>query len=98
MVQTLPTPSKKGKEVIKVEHEDSRMSEDSIDISAFKAPPFKKARLVKKKDAGKGGSKEVEEKKKGGKGVFVTSSVSGDAKSLIAKAKKSLKGKTISNR
>eukprot|EP00957_Ditylum_brightwellii_P082054 6239453-Ditylum_brightwellii.AAC.1 len=68
MVQTLPTPSKKGKEVIKVEHEDSSMSEDSTDMSAFKALPFKKAKLAKKKDTGKGGSKEVDEKKKGGKG------------------------------
>eukprot|EP00957_Ditylum_brightwellii_P085715 6521349-Ditylum_brightwellii.AAC.1 len=31
LAQTLPTPSKKGKEVIKVEHEDSSMSEDSTD-------------------------------------------------------------------
>eukprot|EP00957_Ditylum_brightwellii_P177321 13507313-Ditylum_brightwellii.AAC.1 len=67
MVQTLPTPSKKGKEVIKLEHKDSSMSEDSTDMSVFKALPFKKARLAKKKDAGKGGRKEVDEKKKGGK-------------------------------
>mmetsp|Transcript_33060 Transcript_33060/g.48509 ORF Transcript_33060/g.48509 Transcript_33060/m.48509 type:complete len:248 (+) Transcript_33060:515-1258(+) len=95
MAQTLLMPSKKGKEVIEVEHEDSSMSEDSTDMSAFEVPHFKKARLVKKKDAGKGGSKEGDEKKKGGKGVFATSSVLGDTKLLIAKAKKSLKGKTI---
>eukprot|EP00957_Ditylum_brightwellii_P190837 14528997-Ditylum_brightwellii.AAC.1 len=59
MAQTLPTPFKKGNEVIGVEHKDSSMSEDSTDMSAFKAPPFKKARLVasKKKDAAKGGKK-----------------------------------------
>jgi hypothetical protein len=81
--------------VIEVVHKDSSMSEDSTDMSAFKSPPFKKTRLVKKKDAGKGGSKEGDEKKKGGKGVIATSSVSGDSESLIAKAKKSLEGKTI---
>eukprot|EP00957_Ditylum_brightwellii_P024265 1830294-Ditylum_brightwellii.AAC.1 len=70
MAQTLPAPSKKGKEVIKVGNKDSSMSENSTDMSAFEVPPFKKARLaaLKKKDAGKGGRKEADEKKKGGKG------------------------------
>eukprot|EP00957_Ditylum_brightwellii_P082671 6286427-Ditylum_brightwellii.AAC.1 len=87
MVQTLLKPYKKGKEIIDVEHENSSMSEDSTDMSAFKVPPFKEARLAasKKEDAGKGGRKEVDKKKKGGKSVSTTSSVSDDAKLLKVK-------------
>eukprot|EP00957_Ditylum_brightwellii_P142105 10827305-Ditylum_brightwellii.AAC.1 len=94
MAQTLPTLSKK--EIIEVKNkDDSSDSEESTDMSAFKAWPFNKTKVDKKKVAGKRGKKKDKKTKKEEKVESAAEKVSYVAsaasdKLLIAKAKKSL--------
>eukprot|EP00957_Ditylum_brightwellii_P190155 14474831-Ditylum_brightwellii.AAC.1 len=83
MAQLIPTLLKK--DVIELENEDISKSEESTDMSAFKAWPLKKAKVVTatKKKAGKKAKKE----KRAEKVASMASSVSDDTKTLIAKEK-----------
>eukprot|EP00957_Ditylum_brightwellii_P012037 909352-Ditylum_brightwellii.AAC.1 len=49
IAQTIHILSSKKKTVIELENEDLTKSEDSTDMSAFKARPFEKAKVVAKK-------------------------------------------------